>query len=121
MRTIRTDHYRLVRRFQNDGRWVLANVDDSLSKDEWLQMPEFAAGVSEYELYDLSKDPLQQVNVATYADYADVLEQMNQRLLRWMEDTDDPLLRGPVSRPPHSRVNQRYACSSHELLFEENR
>ncbi len=120
MRSIRTHRHRLVRRFLSDGGWVLANVDDSLSKDEWLQMPVFAEGVREYELYDLSADPFQERNVVDDPGYGEILADLNGRLETWMRETDDPLLYGPVRRPPHSRVNHRDSFSPHEPFFEEN-
>lgn len=121
MRSIRTDRHLLIRRFLNDGGWVLANVDDSLSKDQWLQMPGFAEGVQEFELYDLEADPRQETNLAQEPEYAAVLEELKARLLNWMRATDDPLLLGPVKRPPHSRVNHRNSSSPYEPFYEENR
>ena len=51
------------------------------------------------ELYDLAKDADEQCSVAEDADYAQVRNELNQRLTDWMHATGDPLLNGPVPRP----------------------
>ncbi len=44
------------------------------------------------ELYDWSKDPGSQYNLADDPEYAEVLERARKGLLQWMIDTEDPLL-----------------------------
>lgn len=118
MRSIRTERYLLIRRFLDHSGWLLANVDDSLSKDEWLEMPAFMEGVREYELYDLTQDPDELYNVAEEGVYAEVLAGLKAQLVQWMEATNDPLLRGPVRRPRLSQVNHRDSLSPHDPYFE---
>ena len=40
-------------------------------------------------------------------DYASVLAELRERLHRWMVDTDDPLLRGPINPPPGAAINSQ--------------
>ena len=96
MRSVRTKRHNYVRRF-GDGNAVLANCDDSASKDACL-----AAGWAERrqpaeELYDLILDSNEASNVAEDPRYAEVLADMRGRLDGWMERTEDPLLQGPIA------------------------
>jgi len=49
--------------------------------------------VAEDELYDLAKDPHEMRNLVKDPDYRDTLEQMRERLLAWMAETQDPARR----------------------------
>jgi N-sulfoglucosamine sulfohydrolase len=45
-----------------------------------------------FELYDLSKDPHQMTNVAGESAYAEVVEDLKERLMRELKETEDPRL-----------------------------
>ncbi|TVQ39479.1 MAG: sulfatase [Spirochaetaceae bacterium] len=51
------------------------------------------------ELYDLQNDPLEQSNLATSAACSEIMSRLKGVLLKWMQDTDDPLLNG-IPIPP---------------------
>ena len=59
----------------------------------------------EERLYDLVLDPNEMQNLVGEASSRKVLTEMRQRLDRWMKDTDDPLLTGPVPAPVGARIN----------------
>lgn len=52
-----------------------------------------------FELYDLQNDPNETLNLAGKAEYAEVFNDLRQRLLTWMRETQDPLLDGPIPSP----------------------
>lgn len=59
------------------------------------------------ELYDLEADPVEQHNLAG-TERADAVErELSSALWDWMRETDDPLLRGPVSSPRYRAAMQR--------------
>lgn len=60
----------------------------------------------EEELYDLTTDPAELHNVAGEPDYASTLTELRSRLRHWMEETDDPLLKGPVPCPDSEMQNR---------------
>ena len=61
--------------------------------------------VPEEQLFDLLRDPNEAHNLAYDAPHAAVRADMAARLGRWMRDTDDPLLVGPVPAPPGAELN----------------
>lgn len=56
------------------------------------------------ELYDLEEDPLERDNLASTGHCAQRLDQMSAQLRRWMSDTKDPLLTGPIPSPRYRRL-----------------
>lgn len=95
MRGIRTKDYKYIRNFE-DGPKVYLPYDlyTSLSGEEVRE--EYSVPNSKEELYDLKKDPLEQHNLAGDPDHEDLLVELRERVAKWMADTEDPLLKGPV-------------------------
>lgn len=58
------------------------------------------------ELYDLGNDPNEWTNLASDPSYAAILADLIARLGRWMRETADPLLTGPVSSPAHMQAGR---------------
>src|SRR4051794_14361194 len=105
-RAVRTGRYKYIRRFENghDGP-VLANIDDSPSKDLLVAHGLAERAQAEEELYDLVFDPGEAANLAADPAYAAVREELRARLRRWMEETAAPLLDGPVPPLPGTELN----------------
>ena len=57
------------------------------------------------QLYDLIFDPNESNNLAADPAHSGVLAEMQAMLNRWMMDTDDPLLFGPVPASEGAIVN----------------
>jgi len=55
------------------------------------------------ELYDLTKDPWEQNNVAEQPEYSEIRRALAQRLYRHLVETQDPILQGAVTSPHHRR------------------
>lgn len=104
IRGVRTKRYKYLRNFEPRPKVVLAtDMQRSSASDEvwpWaneLRPPE--------EIYDLEADPHEMKNVADKPEMASVKADLSARLWRWMEETDDPLLRGPIAAPDGARVD----------------
>jgi arylsulfatase A-like enzyme len=106
-RAVRTKRWTYIRRFGDRRTPVLANCDDSPSKDVWLQHGWAQRRLSEEELYDLVYDPCERHNIAAEPDMNEVRLEMSGRLERWMAVTGDPLLLGPVPAPRGVRLNDQ--------------
>lgn len=113
-RSVRTGRYKYIRYF--DAGWPrqnLSNIDASPVKDWYL-----ARGLEERPkglecLFDLDYDVEERCNLADDPAYAKILASMQERLLDFMERTDDPLLRGPIPIQPGWKVNRRSCLSAH--------
>ena len=104
-RSVRTERYRYVRRFDDYPTTVLPNVDDGPAKQFLTDH-----GLGERErpheaLYDTYHDPSERDNLVDNPGYAGVVEDLRERLDEWMRETADPLLDGPVSKPPGGEAN----------------
>jgi len=110
-RGIRTENFLYIRNFRPDrwpagdpefGNIYFGDVDKSPTKEYIITYrdnpevtPFFERGFMKRppeELYDLSIDPEQLVNVAGHKEYMAVLKQLRRQLKQWMQDTDDPRL-----------------------------
>jgi arylsulfatase A-like enzyme len=114
-RAVRTKRWKYIRRFGERDLPVLANVDDSPTKDlfvanGWAERP-----LPREALYDLLFDPAEAQNLAGEAAHAGVLAELQGRLDAWMRDTADPLLHGGVAPPPGAVLNDPGQRSAAEL------
>lgn len=85
-RCVRTARWKLIRNF---------------SPSRLSELGAEGAGVTcpAAQLFDLEKDPFEYLNVAADRQYAAVLRDLDARLMAWMKQVDDPILRGPTATP----------------------
>ncbi len=98
-RCIRTERWKYIRRYDGRSSAVLPNTDDSLSKTCLFDLGLTAQPHPAEMLFDLAFDPVETCNLAADPAHASVLADMRARLDRWMADTGDPLLHGPIVTP----------------------
>lgn len=110
-RAIRTERWKYIRRFDEYPHPVLANCDDSGTKQLLVEAGWGQQQVPEEQLYDLVLDPQEGQNVAADPARAEVLAELRERLEVWMRETDDPLLDGPVAPPEGAIVNEQWQVS----------
>lgn len=95
MRGVRTKAYKYIRNFEDGPKVYLPlDIHESLSGRDVRD--EYYVSNTEEELYDLKKDPLEQHNLAGDEEYSGVLRELRSKVEQWMNDTNDPLLNGPV-------------------------
>ncbi|HEV7666392.1 MAG TPA: sulfatase [Chloroflexota bacterium] len=98
MRAIRTAHHKLIVNFEVSTR-VDVPSDIRESPIYPLMLRQLDDVRPPVELYDLQADQWEQRNLADAPHVAALQTDLRQRLLGWMAETDDPLLRGPVASP----------------------
>jgi arylsulfatase A-like enzyme len=118
LRCVRTERFKLIRRFDDHNGPVPSNMDNGSSKDFLI-----AHGMLEWKhqkdmLFDLYLDPVERVNLAEDAAYSEVYKELDKKLVSWMEQTKDPLLQGRVPKPPGATVNALPCISAGEKIFE---
>jgi arylsulfatase A-like enzyme len=106
MRAIRTNKWKYIRRFRNRNKPFLSNTDESYSKDILLENNWADTYIYREELYNLMLDPNEADNLAYDKTKAEILEEMRNRLDRWMKETDDPLKNDTVPRPESALVSK---------------
>ncbi|MGB3336610.1 MAG: sulfatase [Devosia sp.] len=107
MRSVRTDRWRFVRRFDRASGRVLANVDDSAAKRLFVANGWHRHTPPERALHDLLLDPEERTNLIDRPDCAATAYELETRLLAWMTETNDPLLEPDWSPPGHLRLDDR--------------
>ena len=103
---VRTERYKYIRRYDGPRSPVLSNIDDGLTKSEWL-----AAGYGESEiaperLYDTWLDPVERVNLVDSGAARACAGRICAR--GWNAGCVTPMTRccsGPVPAPPEAELN----------------
>ncbi|MBA2247807.1 MAG: sulfatase [Chloroflexia bacterium] len=104
-RMVRTRRWTYIRRFDARRLPVLPNCDDGGTREFWLQHGWAARPINREQLYDNLFDPVQARNVIADPELATIVDDLRGRLDRWMRETGDPLLHGPVPLPVGAMMN----------------
>jgi arylsulfatase A-like enzyme len=105
-RCVRTDRYKLIRRYDYHNGIVAANIDDCISKD-FLMENGYADTVMPREaLFDLWLDPYERNNLVTDSRYLTIYNDLSARLETWMLATEDPLIThgSRIPKPEAARI-----------------
>ena len=108
MRAIRTDRWKLIANFEN-APWqetspdYLNNAKCYVEASKALDVPYPQMYHPPIELFDLENDPHEQHNLADDPKHAETRKGLIRRLRRWMDETEDPLLDGPMPQAAYTR------------------
>ena len=114
LRALRTERWKYIRRFDDYDHPVLANCDDSASKALLVDNGWGEQTVPEEQLFDLLLDPNETRDLSASPEHRGTLTDLRARLLGWMEETEDPLLWGPVAEPPGTWSNDPAQASPND-------
>lgn len=103
MRAIRTDRYKLIANFENAPRQETApdyldNGKGYVEVSKALDVPYEVQYHPPLELFDLEVDPNEASNLAERPEMRELRDNLVRRLYRWMRETDDPILEGPMAQ-----------------------
>ena len=104
-RSVRTTRYHYQRRFDQRAKLVLPNSDPGVAREfllahGWQDQPRH-----QELLFDLLFDPAETNNLVGDARFDAVYQDLRARLDRFMRETNDPLLAGPVPAPKGAKAN----------------
>jgi arylsulfatase A-like enzyme len=100
MRAIRTTRHKYIRNFgERPLVYLPLDIYQGLAGQE-VREEYYASPRPAEELYDLQADPLEMNNLVGDPKHAELLGDLRARVQAWMEETDDPLLRGDVPPTP---------------------
>ncbi len=102
MRGVRTEKYKYVLNWE-DGPKIYMPIDIHSSLSGVHVQKDYYVPNEKEELYDLEKDPLEYNNVVNDPDYQGVAVELRAKVNNWMEETDDPILHGPVEGVPSKK------------------
>jgi arylsulfatase A-like enzyme len=105
MRGVRTPTGNYIRRFDAPRPRRLANCDESRTKREFLARGWGEETLPAEEFYDLRRDPGETCDRIGDPSCEAEIGDLRARLDRWMRETADPLLDGPVPLPPGAVAN----------------
>ncbi|MDF2724571.1 MAG: sulfatase [Paenibacillus sp.] len=118
IRCIRTERFKLIRRYEDDLRCLPSNMDDAPSKTFMLEAGLLNGAHAREMLFDLYMDPVERINLVDDARYDEIRGNLSMRLEQWMKETDDPLLHGSLVAPAGARVNVKTTLSPGDRQFE---
>jgi len=114
LRAVRSRRWKYIRRFYDYPHPVLANCDDSATKQVLVERGWGEEIVPEEQLFDLILDPNEHRNLSEDPRHAETLLRMRERLESWMEETDDPIRHGPIPTPPGAYANHPSQASPND-------
>lgn len=117
MRCVRTEQYKYICRFDQDLSLIPANIDDSPAKTLLVNHGLTKMAHPKECLFDLYYDPVERVNLVYDDRYVEIKRNLSDKLMRWMRETNDPLLQGAIHPPKGALLNRRSSLSAEEQLL----
>lgn len=123
VRCVRTKRYKYIRYFDEEYEKLnYSNIDNSPLK-QFMDEHGLREVTKDFEaLYDLYYDPVEKNNLIEEGRYYEILQSMRKKLKSNMEETEDPLLKGPIQIDSAWKVNKRdcYSPGSKNIEDYEN-
>jgi len=103
-RSVITEKYQLIR-FFDQGRSVKWPVD--VDPQEFANHVERAKSIAPRpfaQLFDIQNDPFELVDLSGNKNLQAIKDELSAKLLEWMKEVDDPLLKGPQRTPYYDKA-----------------
>ena len=120
-RCIRTDRYKLIRRYDYHNGIVPVNIDDCPGKDFLVESGYLNKTTAREYLFDLWLDPMERENLVEDSAYKTVYGDLSSRLEDWMIKTNDPLIShgSRVPKPEGAKIVRLEIVSPRSTEFED--
>ncbi|WP_168120454.1 sulfatase [Paenibacillus sp. HB172176] len=118
-RCIRTERYKLIKFFEDHGRWVHIGGDGGESEQFAIEHGILEEERADEMLFDLFLDPVERVNLVHQARYRAIYDDLSQRLDSWMKKTNDPLLSGRIAPPDPNKIAAPWELNPNLLKSDE--
>jgi N-sulfoglucosamine sulfohydrolase len=106
MRAVRSAQYKYILNFEVGPRFDIP--DDVRQSPFYPQIVHLMDRSRPHaELYDLRADPNETKNLAGQPELQSIEDALRRRLRQWMQETDDPLLLGPIASPFYQATYQQ--------------
>ena len=115
-RGIRTKKFKYIRNYNEGAKWELTSSGESSPIRRDMGDDHLVPRVPE-NLFDLENDPLEQNDHANDADFLAIKEQMSNQLDSILEETNDPILDWPITRPPPAERLAKIKENARKKLF----
>jgi arylsulfatase A-like enzyme len=101
MRAVRTPRYHYIRNFAENPKkaWMPAEMpisEEAIEGSRYHVWPPKVNPRGKEELFDIVNDPNEFTDLADDPAYQEIKYELASRLDRWMQETEDPLLDGPI-------------------------
>lgn len=117
MRAVRTKRWKYIKRFDGRTSHVLPNCDDGESKSFLLKNDWNHQMIADEALFDLLFDPNEAENLIEDPACQSIRQDLENRLEKWMRETNDPLLQGKVPAPSGAVINDPNGLSPQDKLM----
>ncbi|MBD3350599.1 MAG: sulfatase-like hydrolase/transferase [Candidatus Lokiarchaeota archaeon] len=104
MRGIRTEKWKYIKNFaslDNQFQIPVDFINQSSGKDYREAHPDYKKPRPDEELYNLEDDPSEIHNIAEDPQYKAVIEDLRGRLMKFLKETNDPILEKEPTEPKH--------------------
>jgi N-sulfoglucosamine sulfohydrolase len=79
-----------------DGPNIYMPVDIHKSLSGQVVREEYYVPNDQEEMYDMEKDRLEETNLINDPEYSQIASELRAKARTWMEETNDPILSGPI-------------------------
>jgi arylsulfatase A-like enzyme len=104
MRSIRTETHKLIVNFSTSPAYMDSSQSWRPRADVRTPPNRAMAYNPVVELYDLQADPWEQTNLAGTDTHQAIQRELVRRLHTHLEETEDPILRGPIPSPSYHKA-----------------
>ncbi len=120
IRCIRTERYKYIRYFDSSYLGInQSNIDDSPTKEYFLERGLAQQKKWSEALYDLVYDPGERNNLANAPAYQQIRQELSEKLEAEMRRTKDALLDGEISVRPEWKVNKKECVHASSKVAED--